>query len=396
MAIPKEKHSDGRAAVLPGSTSPSRRKLALFRLLVVVLALSPLILWETYLRATREPVDLWAETGRTTGPNPIRRWGLVDAFSAYRGRPGTYPHGKSINRHGFISTPDLAVAKPAGTLRIVFLGGSSTAGTGHMLADEETWPWKVANILRARLPGRNIEFINGAMDGYTSFESFGRLWSRIRFFSPDIVVLDHGWNEMYYFGDAARAASWRTLPDGSWSLDRAAQPLAVYDPLLIDHLIWPSQALSEIRLRVSHHLRGEVARARPLATHYDRRGLDIWRTHLQLFRETARIIGATLLVVKQPTLIVPDLPPAQRARCRYDYHGFDHDAHVDAYRKIYQVIDEEIPADRILDLTTLSGQPGLFYDHVHPTATGTSQIASGVAAGLLRFLRPAGGTAPRP
>ena len=158
-------------------------------------------------------------TGRAPGPNPMSRWAQVDAFCAYRARPDdTGRYGKTVNRDGFISTPELAVAKEPGVLRVAFLGGSSTAGTGHRLTDEQTWPWRTAELLREKFPERRIEFLNGALGGYTTFESYGRLWSRIRFYSPDVVLVNHAWNEMYYF-DHEDLTRWRTLPDGSWSFD---------------------------------------------------------------------------------------------------------------------------------------------------------------------------------
>ena len=68
--------------------------------------------------------DLFVATGRIAGRNPMGDWAQVDAFSAYRARPGEYGSiGKTVNRHGHISTPDIEIDKPSGTIRIVFLGG---------------------------------------------------------------------------------------------------------------------------------------------------------------------------------------------------------------------------------------------------------------------------------
>ncbi|MCI0393391.1 MAG: hypothetical protein L0332_15165 [Chloroflexi bacterium] len=364
-----------------------RRKRLLFHALFLFLSLSPLLMLEVYVRASRPHVDLLVETGRKTGPNPLARNSVIDAFAAYRPRPGLSGNGKTVNSHGFMSTPELAVAKPPGVIRIVFLGGSATAGMGRALADEETWPWQATDLLRVRFPEQQFEFINGAFGGYTSFESYGRLWSRIRFFSPDIIVVYHGWNEMYYFDNVDGITSWRMLSDGSWTFDRSDQPVAVYEPLWIDYLLWPSQTLSHLRLSLSQPLEGELGVSRPLAGDYDHRGPEIWRTNLRLLRETAALLGAELFVAKQATLIAPGLPPEQQARARYDFHGFDHDAHLDAYQAIYQVIDEEIPPERIIDVTPLSGQPEYFHDHVHPTMEGATRIAEIVAGALSEYLR---------
>ena len=82
---------------------------------------------------------------------------------------------------------------------------------------------------------KNIEFINAALAGYTSFESYGRLWSRLRFYSPDLIIINHGWNEMYYFTEnqVEDISKWRKLPDGDWTLDRQGEVLKIYEPLLL-------------------------------------------------------------------------------------------------------------------------------------------------------------------
>ncbi len=375
----------------------SHRKRRLFALLAITLVLvTAFTATELYYRVAREPIDLWALTGRSvaSSPNPMRSWADVDAFCAYRPRPGQYDNQekKTVNSEGFISTPEIAVAKPPGTTRVVFLGGSSTAGTGWNLRDKHTWPWRVAETLRIHFDTDKIEFINAAVGGYSTFESYGRFWSRLRFYDPDVVVVYHGWNEMYYFGRPT--TTWRTLPDGSWTLDRTAQPAQVYEPSWVDHLVRPSQVLSDLRIRLSAST-GEVGtgKATPLADSFERRGLETFRQNLRLLRTTADALGVEMFVCKQATLIVPDLPDEQRERCAYHFHGFDHDAHLDAFASIYGVIDEEVPSDRIIDVTPLSGEPDSFYDHIHPTPNGTTRIAEVVSAALINHLE-SNGTGP--
>src|SRR5262245_50493031 len=175
-----------------------RKKLLFAALTAAISMVLAFSLLEAYVRAFRPHRDLDQLTGRTAGPNPIGDWGHVDAFCAYAARPGHFAEGKTVNSRGFISTPEITLAKSAGTIRIAFLGESSTAGMTRNLKDRETWPWQTIDIVREQVP-RQVDFINAALGGYTSFESYGRLWSRVGHFSPDVVVVTHGWNEMYYF-----------------------------------------------------------------------------------------------------------------------------------------------------------------------------------------------------
>jgi lysophospholipase L1-like esterase len=409
--------ADHPAPTAPRRQLSLRKKLLFTGIATAVVLIVSFAVAEIVVRFTKHHLDLWALTGRAPGVNPMAEWASIDAFCAYRAKPGTYFSSKdvhkTVNQQGFASTPDIGFDKEQGEVRIVFLGESSTAGTGKNLSDEHTWPWNVAQIVQRRLPDRKITFINGAMGGYTSFESFGRLWSRLRFFNPDIVVINHGWNEMYYFANADVAKNWRVRPDGSWGFDTTNAK--VFEPMWLDHIIRYSQLLTRVRSSLASRDNGEVGGARqkaaskpatrpskkkkgskpvPANEEFDDRALDVWRTNLRLFRDSAKSLHTTIFVCKQPTLIVADLPPAQQKRCRYELHGFGHMAHVRAYQAIYSVIDKEIPSERIIDLTSVSGRPELFYDHVHPTEKGSSEIAALVAEPIIKQLSQAPATQP--
>jgi hypothetical protein len=185
-----------------GDRLSERTKRLLLVAFVVVPALLLFAAGEIYVRVTTPYDDLWALTGRSVSTLPL--------------------------------------------------------GTGTLLPDSVTWPWQVAENLRQR-PNRRrqIEFINAALGGYTTFESYGRLWSRLRFYSPDIVVVYHGWNEMYYFRRVDKIANWRTLPDGYWGLEGMV-PVTVYAPRWYDWLVRPSQTLTKVRLRLSTAQSGEA------------------------------------------------------------------------------------------------------------------------------------------
>ena len=371
----------------PESPEPRRRRekrsrLGLILCLLAGLVVLPSICLEIYVRLDSNKMDLMQYTGRETGANPMDNWAFVDAFAAYRGKPGSAGIGKSINKHGFISTPELRVTKPKNTTRVVFLGGSSTAGTGYDLKDVETWPWYAIEELRAGMPkGQKLDFINAALGGYSTFESYGRLWSRLRAYDPDIVVMYHGWNDMYYFHRAKpeKLVGWRTLPNGEWTLKRNNGSLKMLDPWWLDHVLQYSQLAIRARLRLAalfDGAQGEVGDKLALATDFNHGGLDIFRFNLNLIQHACELMGADLFVAKQATLIVPGLSEKDRERCRYDYHGFDHDAHVAAYQAMYDIIDEELPGDRVLDMTSLSGKSEVFADHVHPTEAGARRIAT--------------------
>lgn len=370
-------------------TVPVRGRRRRFAALVTALAAAlALLAGEAYLRLTSTPVSLDRFTGRGEQRNPMADWAVIDAFSAYRHRPGLGMDGKTVNRHGFVSTPEVPLAKPRGTVRLLFLGESSTAGTGVGLTDRETWPWQTAELLRQRT-GREVDFLNGAASGYTTFESYGRLWSRDRLFSPDVVVVMHGWNELQYFARMDRLLEWRRLEDGGWSFD-VLRVAGDYPPWPGDRLIGRSQLLTRSRLAVARALGSQYETpggATPVRE-FDRRGLEVFATHLALMAQTCETIGARLFVVKQPTLMIPGGSPEHRRRCRINYHGLDYEGRVAAMAALHRAIDENVARESVIDLTAMSGRLDLFHDAVHPTPEGATEMARRVAARLVETLGP--------
>ncbi len=351
---------------------------------------------EVFIRLYKDHIDLYALTGRGWIVNPMSEWAVNDPFAVYRPKPARiYSEGKSVNTHGFISTPEIQLTKPENTVRIVFLGESSTAGVGPHLKDEDTWPRRACENLREKTSAK-IDFINAAAPGYTTFESFGRLWSRLRFYKPDIIVVCHAWNDIYYFTDemVEDPTIWRSDSTGFWRIDgMIPNYITRIKPHWIDPFIKWSQFLSRVRVKLFYSYSigeaGEMASAErtrkgaPPTIKYNERGADIFENNLMLIKMAADLMGAELFVVKQATLITPFTSPADRLRCQYHFHGIDHDAHLKAFSGIYRIIDKEISRSHVIDATPLSGVSAYFADHIHTTALGAEKIADVVSKHLL-------------
>ena len=172
----------------------------------------------------------------------------------------------------------------------------------------------------------------------------------------------------------ATATSIQAHPAGRTSID----PQSVFDYLYFHVVPSPRTIFTELPS-------GEVGRsgpARTLATSFDPAGPEIFRQHLQLMIAAQEVLGFELHVAKQATLAVADLDRETRERCGYQLHGFDHDAHVRAFRAIYAIVDEELPKGRVIDLTHLSGSTDNLLDHVHLTPLGARLVAGAVATHL--------------
>ncbi len=148
--------------------------------------------------------------GRMTGSSwPTTRAVAFDreirqALRLYRRHPflNTAPHegavvtafGKTarLSSAGYRS-PDRPRDKPAGVVRILCAGGSTTF---DILAPDNaaTWPSRLEAELRDERPG--IEVINAGFPGWTSLENLISLAIRDVDRSPDVVVLYQGINDL--------------------------------------------------------------------------------------------------------------------------------------------------------------------------------------------------------
>jgi len=124
----------------------------------------------------------------------IRASRLVrDPILGWRNRPGWVESNFSINSRGILG-PEFAAQKPPGTIRILCLGDSCTAGD-LLRSFDETYPRQLQRELRQRYPGRSFEVVNAGVGGYSSFQ--GRLWLERELidYDPDLAVIYFGWND---------------------------------------------------------------------------------------------------------------------------------------------------------------------------------------------------------
>lgn len=91
--------------------------------------------------------------------------------------------------------------KPAGEFRILCLGGSTTAG--EEVGQDQTYPARLAALLHERLPERRIRVINAGIPSYALRHSLRDLELRLWRFSPDLVTVYHGINELFDHGTSS-------------------------------------------------------------------------------------------------------------------------------------------------------------------------------------------------
>jgi lysophospholipase L1-like esterase len=143
----------------------------------------------------------------------------------------------AINSHGFRGE-EIAIKKPENTYRIFVLGGS-TVHNGH-LPYEDTPTKVLEKLLQKEYPNKKIEVLNAGVDGYTSEHSLIQYLFKIKDFQPDVVIMWHGINDLYYSCSPSDRAYGNYQSDYSHFLSAGGTMVLRYfspQPILSVHLL---------------------------------------------------------------------------------------------------------------------------------------------------------------
>jgi lysophospholipase L1-like esterase len=151
-------------------------------------------------------------------------WGVEDTYTLDAASGLRIPiagrsfGGIRINSLGFRG-PELDVPKPASTIRIAFLG-SSTTYSAEVSDNESTWPHLVAKALQTHWPGVKVDYVNAGVPGYGVAHSLRNLQYRVAPLDPDIIVIYEGHNDLsansFELARKRGLASKRTEQNLSW------------------------------------------------------------------------------------------------------------------------------------------------------------------------------------
>jgi hypothetical protein len=111
-----------------------------------------------------------------------------------------------INNLGFRG-PDMPLHKPEGTVRLAFLGSSTTYDAYS--GEGQNWPELVVSLIRERVSGCSIDFVNGGKPGYGSQEMISLFQHFVADTEPDLVLAQPS-NIDKLLDEAARAQGFAT------------------------------------------------------------------------------------------------------------------------------------------------------------------------------------------
>src|SRR5580700_7387766 len=126
-----------------------------------------------------------------------------------------------INSLGFRG-PELDMPKPAGRVRLAFLGASTTF-CAEVSDNQHTWPHLVWNTLQRSHPAGSLDYVNGGVPGFTVSSTRLNFDRRVKQTQPDVIVIYEGINDIS--GDTRQLAQQQGLNIGK--LDVATGPARI-------------------------------------------------------------------------------------------------------------------------------------------------------------------------
>jgi len=289
--------------------------------------------------------------------------------------PGGSFGGIRINSLGFRG-PELAVPKPPSTVRVAFLG-SSTTYCAEVSNNENTWPHLVTEALKAESPDVNVDYVNAGVPGYGIAHSLRNLETRVGRLNPDIIVIYEGHNDLtsnsFDLAVKQGIASKRTEQTLSWPTKYS--------------LFW---YLVEKNLFISA-VQKDAGEAKGKLT-FEKSALTApFHRELKELVEASKRVANRVVLVTFSTRIRRDQTAEQQTRAAvtslYYMPYMSIEGLLEAYASYNEVVRqvaEETGAFLIADENVIPADAVHFADSVHFTDKGSHAMAERVVQGLLK------------
>lgn len=279
-----------------------------------------------------------------------------------------------INSLGFRS-PEIPLPKPKATVRIAFLGASTTY-CAEVSSNEATWPHLVVEAIRRRWPERSVDYVNAAVPGYTVETSLHNLERRVKRLAPDVIVIYHATNDLS--GNSYDLAVADGLVEGK--TEEGMSLLSRYSTLAY---------LVEKNLMVlarQHEADDETEKLRFRPEEIAR---PFRRDLLELVRESRKVAPLVYLVTFSPR-IRPEQSDEDRKKAAITslyympYMTVDGIlAGFEAYNRAIREIADATGAELIGGETMIPGDGAHYVDSVHFTDRGSRAMAERVGGAIL-------------
>jgi lysophospholipase L1-like esterase len=282
----------------------------------------------------------------------------------------------SINSLGFRGV-DLTQQKSTGTLRIAFVGASTTF-CAEVSGNEMTWPHLVTEAIQQVYPEVSVDYINAAVPGYTVMTSLINFRRRVAPLKPDVTIIYHATNDL------------------SWETRVLAEEQGVYEGSKRKKNSWLAEHSQLWYLAVKNLHIKEAQRSALDA----RQGLEFspseigshFRRHLTQLVTEAKKVSEVVVLVTFSYQIRPDQTLEQQLKAAgsalYYMPFMTPSSLIDAYSQYNQIIAEvasETGAVLIGSEEMIPGDSEHFNDTVHFKDAGSRIMAHRISQALLEI-----------
>jgi lysophospholipase L1-like esterase len=280
----------------------------------------------------------------------------------------------SINSLGFRG-PELVVPKPPGTVRLAFLGASTTF-CAEVSGNEYVWPHLVTASLSRKFSEAKFDYVNGSLPGYTMDSLLKNLQHRVAPLRPDVIVIYEVSNNL------------------SGEMRELAAKRGIISDSKIKEFSWPGRYsllwnLVEKNLRILVSQRAAESGQERLEVDVRTLGSEYRQALTQLVRAAQR--SAKLVAVATFSIqLRRDQSPEQEMRASasaFFYMPFATPRLlIEGYERYNQIVREvalETGAFLIEGENDVPGDSNNFTDTVHFTNAGSKAMAERVTRALL-------------
>jgi lysophospholipase L1-like esterase len=280
----------------------------------------------------------------------------------------------SINSLGFRG-PEIIVPKPAGTVRIAFLGASTT-WCAEVSGNDYVWPHLVTSSLAGAFTKVRFDYVNAGVPGYTMSSLLKSMQYRVAPLQPDVIVIYEVSNNL------------------SGEMRELAAKRGIIPEAKVQQLTWPSRYsllwyLVEKNLLVLQAQHTAQASQGRLEVDPGTLGEEYRQSLTQLVRaaqQNAKLVAVATFSIQ----LRRDQSSEQQMRASqsaFFYMPFA-TTHLllDGYQRYNQIVREvakETGAMLIEGEDDIPGDPAHFTDTVHFTDAGSRAMAQRISRALI-------------
>jgi lysophospholipase L1-like esterase len=330
----------------------------------------------------------------------------IDVPARGSGDGGRTPYAElhlHINSHA-LRGEEFPAAKPPGEIRIMAIGGSTTAG--EEVGENETYPAQLQALLRTRLRDPRIRVINAGIPSYSVKTALLDYALRLYRFAPDFVTVFHGINDLYYH----RGPGLKITPRLNYS-GREVSPF-VFQGDAPQQTWWESvvvglgdlAARSHLAQRLLRRWRAMTLRLDPPLAAPNAAGIETYLAYYRALLRQIKASGAVPLVMTTPIAYGGSFDAADRVKVEDSFRIWLRGQNIppevgariidDMNRELLELASEEHA--RVVDVASIVPRDREnFLDVCHFTREGNRRIAEALARDLAAAIEQRHRASPR-